>query len=98
MEKIFKGDTVIDKVNGEKYLVESIEVYDNITVIFTDGVKTKCVPINQVYKLKSLSYYFLKLFKGEKLTNDEDNEVTSKLKVLKPVTILPLDPNFLKSR
>lgn len=98
MEKIFKGDTVIDKVSGEKYLVESIEVYNNITVIFTEGVKTKCIPINQVYKIKSLSYYFLKLFKGENLTNDEENEVTNKLKDLKPVTILPLDPNFLKSR
>lgn len=100
MEKIIKGDTVLNKTDGLKYIVDSVESYGDITVIFTEGDKSKCIPINEVKRVKvqTLSDYFLKLFKGKELSEEENVEVTNKLKSLKPVTILPLDPNFLKSR
>ena len=98
MENINKGDTVQHITTRLNYVVDSIENYDGIIVIFTEGSICKCIPINEVKKIKShtLSDYFLKLFKGEKLTDDEDFELTNKLKPLKLVTILPLDPNSLK--
>lgn len=98
MEVLIKGDKIISNLDNKEYVVDCVEILDDVSVVFTDGLPCKCIPINNVTKApkNALANYFIKLFNGEKLTQVEENELTNKLSKLKPVTILPTDPDFLK--
>ena len=98
MKSLKKGDTILNKWDNKKYVVDYVECIDEISVIFTHGIPCKCIPLSEVIKVPNniLSDYFIRLFKKEKLTIDEENDLSDRLKKLKPVTILPFNPNEYK--
>lgn len=95
MEIFKKGDTILNKWDNKKYVVDYVECIGEISVIFTDDTPCKCIPLSEVIKVPNnfLSDYFIRLFKKEKLTIDEENDLSDRLKKLKPVTILPFNPD-----
>jgi hypothetical protein len=97
MKGLKKGDTILNKWDNKKYIVDYVECIDEISVVFTDCTPCKCIPLSEVVKVQNnlISDYFIRLFKGEKLNDDEENDLSDRLKKLKPVTILPTDPNFI---
>ena len=93
--KILKnGDIILDNLSGKKHIVDYIESFDDISVIFTNETPCKCIPIDRVTKVPNnlVSEYFIRLFKGDKLNKDEEKDLNDRLTKLKPVTILP--PNL----
>jgi hypothetical protein len=97
MKSLKKGDTILNKWDNKKYVVDYVECIDEMSVVFTDGTPCKCIPLSEVMKVPNnpLSDYFIRLFKKEKLTTEEENDLSDRLKKLKPVTILPTDPDFI---
>jgi hypothetical protein len=97
MKGLKKGDTILNKWDNKRYIVDYVESIDEMLVVFTDGTPCKCIPLSEVVKVQNnlISDYFIRLFKGEKLNDDEENDLSDRLKKLKPVTILPADPDFI---
>ena len=50
-----KGDKIKDIKNGSTHIIESIESFDDNTVIFTDD--SKCLPIEQVSIMNIVESY-----------------------------------------
>ena len=98
MKGLKKGDTILNKWDNKKYVVDYVECIDEMSVVFTDGTPCKCIPLIEVIKVSNnlLSDYFIRLFNKEKLTINEENDLSDRLKKLKPVTILPFNPNEYK--
>jgi hypothetical protein len=92
------GDKIRNKKTNTIHIVDSIDVFDGLTLIFTKDIKY--IPINDVEIVPEslISKYFIKLFRGEELNCDEETELNNKLIELKPITILPFDSDFLKRR
>jgi hypothetical protein len=91
------GDRIKNKKTNTIHIVESIDRFDETILVFTKDIKY--IPINDIEIVSEsvISKFFIKLFKGEKLTHIEESELTNKLIELKPISILPTDPNFFKN-
>ena len=81
------NDKLRNKKTNTHHIVESIDRFDDVVLIFTkDG---KYIPINDVEFVSEsiISNYFIKLLNNEKIDNDLELSCTNKLKKLKLVTI-----------
>jgi hypothetical protein len=98
MVEIVKGDSILNKITNTEHTVESVEMIDNFTVIFTDEDKCKCFPFSDVIKIPELklSYYFLKKINNIVLSENEELYIEKKFKELKLVSIEPFDSNFFE--
>lgn len=82
MKGLKKGDTILNKWDNKKYIVDYVECIDEISVVFTDCTSCKCIPLSEVIKVQNnlISDYFIRLFKDEKLTIDEENDLLGRFK------------------
>jgi len=88
MEKIIKGDYIVDIVKGTKHCVDSIEVIDNQTIIFTED--SKCFPVEKIKKShrSSIGNYFYKIFNKEPITIEEEENAILNMKELNLVYVV----------
>ena len=71
------GDKIINIVDNTEHTIESIEFFKNETVIFTQGLKTKCLPISQVIKKPSFDFLncIKKMIDDKELTKFEEENL-----------------------
>jgi hypothetical protein len=62
MNEIVKGSEVYHKVNNTKHIVESIESFDNIILVFTED--SKCFPIKEVSSTNPVHLRLCNVFKS----------------------------------
>jgi ferredoxin-fold anticodon binding domain-containing protein len=93
MENLIKGDKIVNIIDKQEYIVDYVETVGDISVVFTDDTHCKCIPLKNVKKIAGnlLASYFIKLFNGEKLTENEENDLTNRLVKLNTVTISPFE-------
>ena len=77
MENFKIGDKIINIVDNNEHTIESIEFFENETVIFTQGLKTKCLPISQVIKKPSFDFLncIKKMIDDKELTKFEEENL-----------------------
>jgi hypothetical protein len=77
MENFKIGDKIINIVDNTEHTIESIEFFKNETVIFTQGLKTKCLPISQVIKKPSFDFLncIKKMIDDKELTKFEEENL-----------------------
>jgi hypothetical protein len=77
MENFKIGDKIINIVDNTEHTIESIEFFENETVIFTQGLKTKCLPISQVIKKHSFDFLncIKKMIDDKELTKFEEENL-----------------------
>lgn len=87
MDKIIKGSKIKNNKLGTFHIVESVENYDDITLVYTEDVK--CFPVKEVERVIPLNEKLCNLFLSwinpnevtccpDKETNDElDRLITS---------------------
>ena len=77
MGKFKIGDKIINIVDNTEHTIESIEFFENETVIFTQGLKTKCLPISQVIKKPSFDFLncIKKMIDDKELTKFEEENL-----------------------
>ena len=75
-----KGDKIKDIKNGSIHIIESIESFDDNTVIFTED--SKCLPINEVREYGFLDIIREKLFINRVKISEEKRLKNEMLKVL----------------
>jgi hypothetical protein len=94
MDNISKGDKILNTNTNVEYVVDVVETYGNTTVVFTEGVKSTCLPISEIIKIPKswLANYFLKKLKGFEITDFEEKKFNETLIEFKPVTIKPFCP------
>ena len=94
MENINKGDSVLNTKTNTEYVVESIETYENITVVFTEGDKCTCLPISEIIKVPKswLSNFISKKLNKFYVSDIEEKKFDECLSKLKLVTIKPYYP------
>ena len=63
-----KGDKIKDIKNGSIHIIESIESFDDNTVIFTED--SKCLPINEVSEFTMCDELTEVLTNNPKIIND----------------------------
>ena len=99
MVNILKGDLILNKNTNTEHVVESVEIFNNSIVIFTDDNKCKCFPISEIIKIpkSKLAYYFLKKMNNIILSENEELYVEKKIKELKPISIKPFDYSFFEN-
>jgi hypothetical protein len=98
MVDILKGDLILNKKTNTEHVVESVEIFDNSIVVFTDEDKCKCFPISEIIKIPKLklAYYFLKKLNNITLSENEESYVDERFKKLKLVSVKPFDPTFFE--
>ena len=77
MENFKIGDKIINIVDNTEHTIESIEFFENETVIFTQSLKTKCLPISQVIKKPSFDFLncIKKMIDDKELTKFEEENL-----------------------
>lgn len=97
MENIIKGDRILDINTNTEYVVESIETYDNNTVVFTEDVKCSCLPISEIIKIPQswLSNFLLKILNKDHISDIEEKNFCESLPNLNFVTCKPYNPGDL---
>jgi hypothetical protein len=91
MGNINKGDIVLNTITNTEYVVESIETYENITVVFTEGDECTCLPISEIIKVPKswLSNFISKKLNKSYVSDIEEKKFDECLSKLKLVTIKP---------
>ena len=76
----------MNKKTNIVHIVESIDVYDEITLVFTND--SKYIPIEDVEIVleSTISIYFIKVFKNEKIEPWLELDVFNKLKKFKLIS------------
>jgi hypothetical protein len=62
MNEIVKGSEVYHKVSNTKHIVESIESFDNVTLVFTED--SKCFPIKEVLNTNPVHLRLCNVFRS----------------------------------
>ena len=77
------GDKIKNKKTNTTHIVDSIDVFDELTLIYTKD--SKYIPINDVEFVSNsiISKYFIKLFNNEKIDADLELKCNDELKKLK---------------
>ena len=93
MGKFKIGDKIINIVDNTEHTIESIEFFENETVIFTQGLKTKCLPISQVIIKPSFDILncIEKMIDDKELTKFEQENLFKCLFGDKEIIIKPFD-------
>jgi hypothetical protein len=91
MENIIKGDRILNINTNVEYIVESIETYNNNTVVFTEGVKCLCLPISEIIKIPQswISNFLLKILNKSHISDIEERNFDECLSKLNLVTCKP---------
>lgn len=97
MENIIKGDKVLNTNTNTEYVVESVETYGDITVVFTEGDKCDCLPISEIIKIPQswLSNFLLKILNNDHISDIEEKKFCESLPNLNFVTCKPYNPGDL---
>jgi len=76
----------MNKKTNIVHIVESIDVYDEITLVFTND--SKYIPIEDVEIVleSTIATYFIKVFKNEKIESCLELDVFNKLKKFKLIS------------
>jgi hypothetical protein len=79
------GDKIKNKRTNTTHIVDSIDVFDEIILIYTED--NKYIPIDDVefVSVSIISKYFMKLFNDEKINTDLEIKCNNELKKLKLV-------------
>lgn len=85
---ITRGNTIIHKKTKTKHIVESVDYYDDVTLIFTEDIKYFPIDDVELYKEFKISNYFMRLFNNQKNNKNEDNEICEILRSHKVVQII----------
>jgi|694.fasta_scaffold62588_5 hypothetical protein len=81
MDKIIKGSKIKNNKLGTFHIVESVEIYDDVTLVYTEDVK--CFPIKEIEHTvtlhEKLCNLFLSLIHPNEVTCNPDKETTDEL-------------------
>jgi hypothetical protein len=99
MENVIKGDRILNTNTNTEYVVESIETYENTTVVFTEGDKCTCLPISEIIKVPKswLSNFISKKLDKSYVNDIEEKKFDECLLKLKLVSVKPFKPGELES-
>lgn len=88
MLKLIKGDKIKSVSSKTIHIIESIEVFENQTVVFTEDVK--CFPIEDVERNYDsfVSEYFTKVFSG---IEPSEEDVMKLKRIFKEKNIISLE-------
>lgn len=94
MDNISKGDKILNTNTNMEYVVDVVETYGDTSVVFTEGVKSTCLPISEIIKIPKswLSNYLLKKLSKSYISDFEEKKFDEVLMNLKPIKINKFDP------
>jgi len=93
MENFNIGEKIIYLVDNTEHTIESIEIFENETVVFTQGLKTKCFPVSKIIKKPffNISDCIEKMIEDKELTKFEQENLFKFLFEDKELIIKPFD-------
>jgi hypothetical protein len=81
MSKIIKGSKIKNNKLGTFHVVESVEIYDEVTLVYTEDVK--CFPTNEIERIvplhEKLCNLFLSWVSSDGVIHNPDRETTDEL-------------------
>jgi hypothetical protein len=95
MKNISKGDKILNINTNVEYVVDVVETYGNTIVVFTEGVKSICLPISSIIKIPKswLANHFLKTINKSYISDFEEKKFDEDLSRLKLIKINKFDPS-----
>jgi hypothetical protein len=95
MDNISKGDKILNTNTNVEYVVDVVETYGDTTVVFTEGIKSTCLPISDIIKIPKswLLNHFLKTINKLHITEFEEKKFVEDLSKLKLIKINKFDPS-----
>lgn len=95
MNSISKGDKILNTKTNVEYMVDVVETYGDNTVVFTEGIKSTCLPISDIIKIPKswLINHFLKTISKSHISHFEEKKFNEDLSKLKLIKINKFDPN-----
>lgn len=93
MDNISKGDKILNTNTNVEYVVDVVETYGDTTVVFTEGIKSTCLPISDIIKIPKswLLNHFLKTINKSHITEFEEKKFVEDLSKLKLIKINKFD-------